>query len=253
MIRVERGPAPQGFAERARAWNEGLQAARNAQPELTASGYWNQVRRQIAGDAEALAVRSHRKCAFCETCPEPCSAPQVEHYRPKSRPEFETRMFDWDNWLLSCGTCNQKKWTRFPETEGVPDLLDPAHDVPEEHLAFEEARILPRTRRGAATIALVKLDRSPLTDRRAEWLTFVRTLLLIMVRIPEARPAARLLLIWMMQDDAPHAAMTRCYLQIKTPRLATPKQPHPQVSPDNPVAQIRALVDRYAAELSEIA
>jgi len=250
MIRVDRGPAPDGFAARAADWRRRFEEARRRNPKLTASQFWSRVRAQVRVDAQSLYVAFHGKCAFCEAKMAHISSPHVEHYRPKSR--FPDRMFDWQNWLLSCGCCNGKKWAHFPDCDGQPCLLDPTAENPSMHLDFLDARMLGKTRRGQETINLVGLDRSPLEDERAQWLMRINELLLLVCCVPEASADARQLLIWAMQANAPYAAMTRCYLRQKTPRLANPETPYPPVTLRDPLERIANLVQQYVDQLWEL-
>jgi len=250
MIRVDRGPEPDGFAARSTDWRERFGAAREQDPKLTAGKFWSRVRRQIRADARVLYEAFHGKCAFCEAKMAHVSSPHVEHYRPKSK--FPDQMFDWRNWLLSCGRCNDKKWVHFPDCAGQPCLLNPSAEDPTAHLDFSGTRMLAQTRRGEETIKLIGLNRSPLEDERAQWLMTINILLLLLCRVPEAYVETRDLLIWAMQADAPYSAMTYCYLHQKTPRLANPDNPHSPVTLHNPKERIAGLVEQYADQLCEL-
>jgi uncharacterized protein (TIGR02646 family) len=247
MIRVDRGPEPDGFAARAADWRERFEEVRKRNPDLTASQFWSRVRRQIRADAQVLYAAFHGKCAFCEAKMAHVSSPHVEHYRPKSR--FPDQMLNWQNWLLSCGRCNDKKWTHFPDCDGQPCLLDPTAEDPSMHLDFRGTQVLAKTRRGEETVKLVGLDRSPLEDERALWLIKIDLLLLLLCCAPEASAEARQLLIWAMQADAPYSAMTRCYLRQKTPRLASPETPHAPVALHDPQERISNLVEQFVDQL----
>lgn len=131
MIKVDRGDAPEGFANRADAWRARFAEERRQKADISASVVWTKVRLEINADAKILAERFHYKCAYCESRPGHVSRPHIEHYRPKGIVRFERKMFDWDNWLSSCGICNEEKWKHFPEHEGNPLLLNPAE---EDHL-----------------------------------------------------------------------------------------------------------------------
>ncbi len=179
------------------------------------------------------------------------SNPHVEHYKPKSLAEFEALAFDWRNWLFSCGICNQKKWAHFPMCGKLPCLLDPSTDDPAEHLAFLGATVVARTDRGEKTRLLLGLHRSPLEDIRSRWLMQIDALLLLAVAEP-TRQEARKLLIWSMQADAPYSAMTKTYLEAKAPKLARPRRPHPEVRLEEPMKQLRHLVERHEAELRSL-
>ncbi len=254
MIWVTRGAAPAGFAERAADWERRFAAGRREQAKLSASAFWSRVRNEIKADAEELRLRFHGKCAFCEAKMEHVANPHIEHYRPKSRREFERFMFAWDNWLLSCGRCNQTKWAHFPMCGGEPCLLNPVADDPVVHLDFIGATILGLSERGQETIRLVGLHRAPLRSERASWLCRIHSLLLLAAhaRSTEARTECRDLLVWAMQDDAPYAAMTRTYLRAKAPRLAHPPVPHPRIVEADQIERFFVLVETHADEIAQI-
>jgi uncharacterized protein (TIGR02646 family) len=246
MIRVQRGPEPDGFALRAAAWRGRFDEACQQNPNLTASQFWSRVRGEIRADAQVLYEAFHEKCAYCEAKAGHVAALQIEHYRPQKK--FPDRAFDWHNWLVSCGRCNQKKWAHFPDCDGQPCLLDPAAEDPSRHLDFSRAYALAKTRRGAETVELVGLNRSPLEDERALWLMTINALLLLL-QSPEASAEARKLLIWAMQADAPYAAMTRCYLQKLAPQFANPAKPHAAVALRDPRERIASLVEQFVDQL----
>lgn len=131
--------------------------------------------------------KHHRKCGYCETSVQADSdGGTIDHFRPKaaisklgddpatwgaeidghnSRDPKKTRKiiklfrgyhwlaYDWNNYVFSCGTCNEKwKGTLFPIHGGhtqqptepslaaeVPLLLNPYGDIdPAEHLEFND-------------------------------------------------------------------------------------------------------------------
>ncbi|MBI4659071.1 MAG: hypothetical protein HY735_09525 [Verrucomicrobia bacterium] len=254
MIHIERGSPPPGFEEKAtelaRRWGE----ARSRESKLTASTFRQRIRPELRAEAAELSKRFRRKCAFCEARMEHVQHPHIEHYRPKGRSEFEAYMFDWDNWLLSCGRCNESKWKHFPDCSGMPCLLDPAFDQPGQHLAFHRQDIEGLTERGRETVRLLGLDRPPLARERASWLVRVGSLLLLAACAKEKRvqSEARQLLIWCLQDDAPFAAMTRAWLSHEAPRLANPAQPHPRVSEADGLNRVARLVAEHRAETQQL-
>jgi hypothetical protein len=229
MIQVNRGVAPDGFESRASGWRQRFAEARIIQPKLTASKFWGTVRREIKPDGDELNRRFRGKCAFCESRMRHVSNPHIEHYRPKGQARFENLMFDWENWLLSCGRCNEEKWKDFPEIDGQPQLLDPVNGDPGEHVDFRGAEIIGLTVCGQETIHLIGLDRYPLRNERGQWLSQIDALLLLAVLATDSatKQEAREHLVWAMQIDAPYSAMTKAYLSIKCPKLARPAVPHP--------------------------
>lgn len=255
MIRVNRGDAPDGFANRANAWRARFAGYRQQNPAITVSAVWRKVRGVIDADAKTLAERFHYKCAYCEARPGHVSHPQIEHYRPKGLTRFEGEMFDWDNWLLSCGICNEEKWKHFPEEDGQPLLLNPAEEDPAPHLCFIGPRLRGLTKRGKKTVELVELDRQPLRGERESWLSVVHALLLIWVESEdeEVRQECREHLIWGMQDDAPFAGMTRACLGEKCPKLANPAVSHPRLEESDRLERIRVLVEQRTSKLKHLA
>lgn len=254
MIRVNRGTAPEGFANRADAWRSRLAGYRKQNPAITAAAVWRKVRGDLAADAITLAARFHSKCAYCEARPGHVSHPHIEHYRPKGNIRFEGEMFDWDNWLLSCGICNEKKWKDFPEENGQPLLLNPATEDPSPHLCFLGPSPRGITTRGKKTVELVKLDRQALRDDRASWLGNVQKLLLLLAgsEEEEVRRECREQLIWALQDDAPYTGMTRAYLGEKCPKLANPKIPHLRLAEADRHERIRELVEQRTQRLKHL-
>jgi uncharacterized protein (TIGR02646 family) len=254
MIRVNRGDAPPGFANRVQTWKVRLAEYRQQEANISTSAVWKKVRGDIEADAEILAQRFHRKCAYCEGKPSHVSHLHIEHFRPKGLTRFEGNMFDWDNWLLSCGICNEEKWKHFPEEDGQPLLLNPAEEDPSHDLCFAGPRIRGTTKRGKKTVELVELDRPPLRDERESWLNLVNSLLLLCVESEhlDVRRACREHLIWTMQDDAPFTGMTRAYLSEKCPKLAKPATPHPRLEEGDRLEHIQDLVEQRVVELQDL-
>lgn len=249
MIRADRGPEPIGFAARARGWRTRFRAARASNPTITISQFWSSIRAEIRPDANTLSRAFHGKCAYCESKMAHVTNPHVEHYKPKKL--FPELAFHWGNWLLSCGRCNDNKWAHYPACDGEPCLIDPTCEDPAEHIEFERYLVVGKTKRGQKTIRLIGLDRSPLEDERSQWLVRIEVLLLLWLE-PEFKDVARNLLIWCMQDEAPYAAMTRCYLRQVAPAFAAPPQLHPHIHEPDAMQRIESLVAEHAERLREL-
>ncbi len=251
MISVERGPEPEGFAAHAaKWWNE----FEEKQQKYSLSTFWVLVRKRKAMRqyADVLFKVFRNKCAFCESKMKHVSPAHIEHYRPKEKDQFPELMFVWENWLLSCPTCNANKGTKFPLCDNEPCFLDPTVENPDEHLDFLRAQILSKTTRGRETIKEIKLYRTDLEQQRKWWLMQIDILLLLARFIPEAYTEARELLIWSMQPDAPYMAMTYAYLTEITPKLAHPEIPHPLIEINNPLERITKLVEQYNNQLRQL-
>jgi uncharacterized protein (TIGR02646 family) len=249
MIEVRQGAKPRELEQDSARW---LDEFRDAQ--LTASQFWAKVtgRKAMKNYVQQLHQACHHKCAFCESKPKATSSLQVEHYRPKGNPEFEALMFEWENWLSSCASCNSQKWQHFPFCHGEPCLINPSIENPTKHISFQRETVLHKTCRGKKTIQLIGLDRSSLEADRAKWLLQIDTLLLLLLRDQATRTMARELLIWAMQPYAPYSAMTYHYLSEKTPKLANPKKPHPHIKVDDPFKRIVELVESNKESLMNL-
>jgi hypothetical protein len=254
MIRIHRGDAPEGFEDRSDEWRRRFVEYRKSDAEISASKAWGKLRGEIKADAEVLAERFHHKCAYCEAKPGHVSHPHIEHYRPKGSARFEGRMFDWDNWLLSCGICNQEKWRHFPEDGGKPLLLNPAGEDPAAHVYFVGPRIRGLTKRGTKTIEIVDLDRPDLRSDRGSWLVLVYAILLLWMESSkeEVRQQCREHLIWAMQEDAPYSAMTKALLVDKCPNFARPLSPHPHVDGDKREEQMLSMIKATGPKLASL-
>lgn len=107
-----------------------------ADPKSRAAALWHakpdtaflEVRRTL----QAMAGGRNR-CMYCEDN----EGTDIEHFWPKS--EHPEKAFSWSNYLLACSYCNSNcKRTRFPMSNGQPELIDPSADDPSQHL-----RLLP--------------------------------------------------------------------------------------------------------------
>jgi len=130
------------------------------------------------------------KCAYCETFVSP-SIP-ARHFRPLSfgdslnqangKDYYAWLAYEWQNLLIACDACEKAKASAFPvwglratymarfehvhELED-PVLLDPTGDEPRRHLQFlADGSCVHKSERGAATIAILQLNRAQLIRER---------------------------------------------------------------------------------------
>lgn len=111
-----------------------------------------------------------QRCMYCSGS----EASQVEHYRPKSI--FPELAMTWENYLWSCGLCNQFKGNRFPpRTEPGAQIVNPMEeDVWSFFFLDEFGNLCARWRtdiddtdpRAEKTIAVLSLDRDALQETR---------------------------------------------------------------------------------------
>lgn len=143
----------------------------------------------------ALRNLQHGICCYCESCYESTTFGDVEHYRPKGyyqqhkgdeqhRPGYYWLAYKWENLMYACEKCNRiYKKNYFPLkdpskrfdkdlrniSQEEPLLINPYEEKnPEQHLTFDENRIIPLTDEGKASIEYYGLDREELNESRRD-------------------------------------------------------------------------------------
>jgi uncharacterized protein (TIGR02646 family) len=146
MISIDRGPCPTVL-----------------QPASTHKDYAHDDVVQALWDMQC------GKCCYCEQhIADMGQGQHVEHFRPKSRPEFAHLRNSWSNLLLACPMCNGQKSEQFPEDgRGRAILIDPSAKTihPEKHIEFivddgdddPTGLPAPRTPRGRKTVEVIGL------------------------------------------------------------------------------------------------
>lgn len=170
MIKVTRHDAPHWLTRYAKKWTDDLLEAIEQHRQggkKPADALWKKYNKPYV--KTTLREMFHDKCAYCESKVTHVDYPHIEHYRPKKR--YPERTFDWQNLLLACSICNgaAHKGDHFPldeSDEDKPLLLNPCEDDPDQHLRFEQARLVSLSNRGQETVRLLSLNRDELFDRR---------------------------------------------------------------------------------------
>lgn len=192
MIRVHRGPEPEGLRAAREANLPALRGKVHAGQALTEDDFGKSYK---VHTAEPLHAAQGGKCCYCER-PIERAFHDVEHFRPKRRAHrgsgFATDGYwwlawTWDNLLFACSLCNRSfKKTQFPLEPGcaalVPEdqppgaerclLIDPGLEDPLDAIRFRPVKMRGKTRwmpqaknpRGQATIEVLGLDREGLID-----------------------------------------------------------------------------------------
>ena len=123
------------------------------------------------------------RCAYCISHEEVMSgydAMEVDHFRPRSRPEFEHLKKEWTNLYYACHLCNGNggKSNHWPTTEqhalGLR-FIDPCEEDPDDHIRLtlhpktdELSCLRHLTPVGRYTIEKIRLNRKQLVDIRRE-------------------------------------------------------------------------------------
>lgn len=208
MIRVERAPKPAVIEQNQVAWTLALLNAATKKDKTRAENKYRHL-----AIKRALALMFHGKCAYCESKIRHVDYGHIEHFRPKSKPEFRSLAFEWGNLFLSCAVCNgsEHKGDCFPEAaEGGP-LVSPCEDFPEAHFEFifdpraRLATVVGTTARGKMTETLLGLNRQYLRAYRSR----LMMQLCVLSRCAENDPDAELLLEEACRDDAEYTAFAR--------------------------------------------
>lgn len=143
MRRIRRAP----LSEEANGLMARCQDQLDRDPTLVAGEHWSRSRPKLVAvgvltTLEQMAGPTTR-CFYC------CDSrgADIEHFRPKARPEWRALVFTWTNLLLCCTACGRKKGDRFPVgSAGEPLLIDPTIEDPWRFLVFDEdtGRLVPR-------------------------------------------------------------------------------------------------------------
>ena len=121
------------------------------------------------------------RCAYCLSHEDQMSrfdAMEVDHFRPKGRPEFAHLGLAWANLYYCCRRCNQHKSSKWPNSaERAQGLrfVDPCEEDPDEHFRLtrdesgnEDGKIASETQAGRYSIAKIRLNRQQLIDIRLD-------------------------------------------------------------------------------------
>ncbi len=186
---------------------------------------------------DRLEQISHGKCSYCEGAVEHVAWGDVEHYRPKS--VYWWLAYTWENLLLSCQICNNRKSNEFPvrnqrATFENPDLdaedpgiVNPMTEDPEEYFEYEyygeEAALIPgselnngASERVRVSIAVCDLNREELKRRRTRVLAELKSLIEIYLSSGQntlIHQKAEMMLKNKASGESPFTGIVRYYLR----------------------------------------
>ncbi len=194
MYACVRGPAPDLLAQHAQAVGEDYAARRRANPAYRFQ--WPQregIKLYVVAHAGLDAMTAGR-CAYCDGFPiDATGEEQIDHFRPKARPEFYALVCAWENLFLICTACNKAKLDQWDDALLRPDVdfhfsryfmfdaasgileVNPRASRSDQHRAGRTIEILDLNRKGAciarrnAWRALVR-DPSGLADSAYRYL-----------------------------------------------------------------------------------
>jgi uncharacterized protein (TIGR02646 family) len=120
-----RGPAPDVLAREGARIGRDYAARRRDDPGFRFEWPQRNGRSLLHVVREALAVMTAKHCSYCDGHPLGVTGLEtVDHFRPKSRPEFHELVCTWTNLFLTCTGCNHAKREQWDEALLRPDDAD---------------------------------------------------------------------------------------------------------------------------------
>lgn len=125
MIRIARGPAPDLLHQHGPQIGREYAARRREDPAYRYQ--WPHRGGQPLYDVVrgALRTMSDDRCSYCDGHPiDAVGEDQIDHFCPKSWPEFFELVCTWTNLFLTCNACNKAKLDTWHELLLRPDAAD---------------------------------------------------------------------------------------------------------------------------------
>jgi hypothetical protein len=103
-----------------------------------------------------------RAGSTCEYCRMPQHLDRVRFEVEQIIPEKHDGLTELQNLALSCFFCNRYKGPNLagidPETGQIVPLFHPRHDIWPDHFSWSDARLVGRTSKARATIAVLRIN-----------------------------------------------------------------------------------------------
>jgi len=121
----------------------------------------------LAAVRAATGAMTDERCSYCDGHPiDATGEEQIDHFRPKTRPEFLELVCAWDNLFLVCSACNRAKRDEWDEALLRPDVEEFAferyflYNALTGDLEPNPAAATEDRHRAARTIELLDLNRA---------------------------------------------------------------------------------------------
>ena len=100
-----------------------------------------------------LRIEFNAQCVYCRMPdgPKGLAAFGVDHYRPKSRPEFRRLATTYTNLFYACNACNSRKGKHWPTDDDWKHgrfIPNPCDYVMFDHLRYRAATVEPKSAAG---------------------------------------------------------------------------------------------------------
>ena len=122
MRKVTRPAEPQVLQEHSERFNAQWVSLREQNPSAQFQWYSHNKQDVRTMILPALRDMTAGHCSFCDSFPLDLGDENVEHFRPKSDPQYASLAYTWTNLYLICTTCNSSfKLAEFDEKMIAPD------------------------------------------------------------------------------------------------------------------------------------
>lgn len=141
MRKQTRPPEPDVLRDHQAKWNRQWTELRERNPAAAFS--WYQVGSKTAREwiLDDLRGMNQGHCSFCDAFPvESLSTEPIEHFQPKSRPEFYGLAYSWDNLFYCCDRCQNQKGEEWDDRLLKPDAVDYEFS---DYFQFRDGHIVP--------------------------------------------------------------------------------------------------------------
>lgn len=181
MTPCTRGPEPEALAREAVRIGRDYAARRGENPSHRFQWPQRDGRSLLQVAREALSVMTTGHCSYCDGHPlGATSVETVDHFRPKSLPEFYELVCVWTNLFLTCAACNLAKREQWDEALLRPDDVDFRFERYFE-VRFDSGKLEPAPaassedqRRARRTIEIFDLNRADACSSRLRVVRWMR-------------------------------------------------------------------------------
>jgi uncharacterized protein (TIGR02646 family) len=121
MRYFERHAPPDFLVENAKKWNNQWVLAKNK--NAGAAFNWYKFQKTPINQLiyPLLEAQNEGHCAYCDAFPPKISDKTIDHFKPKSNPDFYQFAYDWTNLYHACNDCQRAKMEQFSENLLQPD------------------------------------------------------------------------------------------------------------------------------------
>lgn len=173
MKASSRGPAPELLERFGPEITQDYVSKRQSKPNHEFKWPKSEGRSLKAVTLAALVEMTQNHCSYCDGYPlGSMSRKEIDHFKPKSLPEFYNLVCAWENLFVTCNFCNNAKRTQWEPALLRPDEDDFAfdryflYDAYHGTLEPSPAASADHQQRACRTIEILDLNRDGLCEAR---------------------------------------------------------------------------------------